>query len=466
MMVSLSMRLPPAVLACTFQAPSTLRHPCHIHRTCIFKMDWYYQPYEGYTDFYSLESWTEIGSQPSSSSLSSINDDIVTTGLRVQHDPRQRRRKTLRPGAPSNLGLTSRTQSVGATSSQEEYEESESEPDPVMTSSGEGPHLAPNVNRNEAISNAQQHSSASDSAPQESSDDENRTAINHPLSHNDGGFTPQPNAFSHPPSSSHMRNASYPVAGSYFPSQRPTSRPTTRHSLSSQPDQRSHMPQNLLSPSYNATAHHDKALRASLSTLLSCAAAARGLKSDAKRRQQQAQTTQPRGQRVEPMSFNLVRGSDLPAAGAIREPPVLQEPTFQPTIRRTSTSTNSTSPLTAPDHFFQPSSTKDAKRKSRTASKDRHSKKVRRSSSADELAHVSPTLLTWVVSAGVVVVLSALSFSAGYSLGKEAGRFEVAGVGGWDGVNAGDEVLRGCAREAGRSSLGLKRSLARSAVQV
>lgn len=425
-------------------------------------MEWYFQPYEGYTDFYSLDSWVEIGSQPSSSSLSSINDDIVTTGLRVQHDPPQRRRRTLRPGAPSSLGIASRTQSVGATSSQEEYEESESESDRVMTSSGEGPQLAGNVTRNEAISNAR-HSSASDSAPQESSDDENRTAINHPLSHNDVCFTPQPNAFSHPPSSGHVRNASQPVPGSYFPSQRQAQRPATRHSL---PDQRSHMPQNILSPSYNAAAHHDEALRASLSTLLSCAAAARGLKNEPKRPQQQATATQPRGKRIEPMSFKLVPESALPVAKDRH--PVLQEPTFKPTLRRTSTSTSSTSPLTAPDHFFHPTHPKESKRKSRTTSKDRHSiKKPRRSSSTDELGHISPTLLTWVVSAGVVVVLSALSFSAGYSLGKEAGRFEVVGVSGGGGaLDCGDEVLRGCAREASRSSMGLKRSLARSAVQV
>jgi len=435
--------------------PSTPSEP----RKIQINMEWYFQPYEGYTDFYPLDSWVEIGSQPSSSSLSSIDDDVVTTGLRVQHDPRQRRRRTLRPGAPSQLGIASRTQSVGATSSQEEYEESESESDRVMTSSGEGPHLATNIIRNEAISNAQQTSSASDSVPQESSDDENRTAINHPLSHNEVCFTPQPNAFSHPPSSGHVRNASQPVPGSYFPSQRPAQRPATRHSLPSQPDQRSHMPQNILSPSFNAAAHHDEALRASLSTLLSCAAAARGLKSDPKR-PQQAPVTQPRSNRIEPMSFRLVPESALPVANAA---PALQEPTFKPTLRRTSTSTTSTSPLTAPDHFFH---AKESKRKSRTTLKDRHSvKKPRRSSSADELGHISPTLLTWVVSAGVVVVLSALSFSAGFSLGKEAGRFEVVGVAG-GGLDCGDEMLRGCAREAGRSSMGLKRSLVGRAVQV
>ena len=95
----------------------------------------------------------------------------------------------------------------------------------------------------------------------------------------------------------------------------------------------------------------------------------------------------------------------------------------------------------------------------RSSSRERRAlKKARRTISNEDL-HVSPTLLTWVVSAGVVVVLSALSFSAGYSMGKEAGRIEAGGL-------MSDDQIRSCAREVGRSSLGLKRSLARSAVQV
>jgi hypothetical protein len=52
---------------------------------------------------------------------------------------------------------------------------------------------------------------------------------------------------------------------------------------------------------------------------------------------------------------------------------------------------------------------------------------------------ISPTLLTWVVSAGVVVLFSAISFSAGYAYGKEVGSMEGAVVGG-----------EACAREAAR----------------
>ena len=76
----------------------------------------------------SLESWVEISSQPSSSSLSSIGDEIVTTGLRVSghqasQTPHSRRRRISHNGsvATSRTGLVGRQMSH---SSQEEYSES------------------------------------------------------------------------------------------------------------------------------------------------------------------------------------------------------------------------------------------------------------------------------------------------------------------------------------------------------
>ncbi|KAK5738324.1 hypothetical protein LTR17_006043 [Elasticomyces elasticus] len=395
----------------------------------------------------SDDSWVEISSQPSSSSLSSINDEIVTTGFRVQHDPRVRRRRGLRPGAPSHLNITHRQSSVGGASSQEEYEESESESDRVMTSSGEGGLLPGNTIFPARLSPAVQSTASEDSAPLLSDDDENRTAINYPIN-NEACFTPQPNAFTHPPSAAQARHVSAPVPGSYFPAARQPTRPVARQSLSAQPERQNHMPQNILSPSYTAAAQHDEALRASLSTLLSCAAAARGLQKTEQKRSQPPATAPVRGNRIEPMSFRLIPASAVP----VNSPPTFHEPTFRPTLRPTSTATSASS-----DRF------KESKRKAivpavRSNSRERRAvKKARRSSSSEDFL-ITPTLLTWVVSAGVVVVLSALSFSAGYSLGKEAGRLEVASV--------GDEQLLGCAREAGRSGLGLKRSLARSAVQV
>src|ERR1700712_4401632 len=52
------------------------------------------------------ESWIDISSQPSSYSLSSISDEIVTTGLRVQHDSHLRRRR--RAHGPTHIVLEPR----------------------------------------------------------------------------------------------------------------------------------------------------------------------------------------------------------------------------------------------------------------------------------------------------------------------------------------------------------------------
>ena len=182
-----------------------------------------------------------------------------------------------------------------------------------MTSSGEGPILPSSIPSRTGASLAPPLSGAGDNAIQSSDDDdENRTAINYPIN-NDHCFTPQPNAFSHPPSSQ-LRHTSQPIPGSYFPAQRRESRPLGRTSQSTPqaPTRSSHLPQNILSPSYDAAAQHDEALRASLSTLLSCAAAARGLpKSENK--QSNVATAPPRSNRVEPMSLRLVPESALPS---------------------------------------------------------------------------------------------------------------------------------------------------------
>jgi len=387
----------------------------------------------------SDDSWVEIASQPSSSSLSSAADEIVTTGLTIQQSHAIRRRRRLRPGAPTHLNIVSRPSSVGEASSQEEYEESESESDRVLTSSNEDLflHTGPNVTRSEAAS-------SSDATDDE---DENRTAINQPT--NAHQFTPQPNAFSHPLSSHGTGTTHETVPGSYFPSTatRPPPRTTVRNSYPASHDTRAqHSPYNIISPSQNAAADHDAALRASLSTLLSCAAAARGLAKPGQRPPTDVRSRP--STRIETNTLRLVPESEL--NGTSTRVQQLPEPTFHPTIRRKSTSSSASAqsrPVEA---------NKDAKRKAttgRSSSKDRDiTKKARRSTSSynhDELM-VSPTLLTWIVSAGVVVVLSAISFSAGYSMGKEAGRLEAAGFG------SGNEVS-GCAREASRTGLGLRR---------
>lgn len=322
---------------------------------------------------------------------------------------------------------------MGASSSQDEYEESESESDRVMTSSNEGLRIPTDRSR-EAKSPAVQSTASDDE------DEDDRTAINYPLganrSNNDHYFTPQPNAFSHP--SSQLGGArSQTVPGSYFPpigTDRPMSsrQPSNRHSYPGR--QAHHSPYNIISPGHNAAADHDAALRASLSTLISFAGAARSL---SKKLQPSTSAPRPLQTRMEPSALRMVPESALREES---QSPVVAthaqlfgEPAFQPTIRRTSTSTTGSADA-------GPRLKAEGKRKSpapspgRSTSKDRRVNKRRRDSPAGghgTAEHggadmfVTPTLLTWVVVAGVGVVISALSFSAGYAMGREAGMVEV-----------------------------------------
>ncbi|KAI5276184.1 hypothetical protein E4T47_00965 [Aureobasidium subglaciale] len=373
----------------------------------------------------SEESWIEISSQPSSSSLSSAADEIVTTGLRVHQTSASYRRRRQRPGQPSRLNIASRAGSVGAASSQEEYEESESDDDHIISSSAEGLTLPATQTREAML--------------ESSDDDENRTAVNYPIN-SDSAFTPQPNAFSHPSAHS-ARRTSQPVPGSYFPAQ-PERRSSARHSYPSRAEARvQHSPFNMLSPNHNAAADHEAALRASLSTLQSFAAAARGLPKSSTR--SAAVAAPPSSYRIQPNTLRMVPASALDN----NSPPLTQniEPTFKPTIRRASTSTSASADVR--------STKSEAKRKGtsgRGSSKERRAIRKGALYGVDELT-VSPTLFTWVVSVGVVVVFSAISFSAGYSMGKDAGRFESGMAGTGDGATA-------CAREAGKSGLGFRKS--------
>jgi hypothetical protein len=390
--------------------------------------------------FYT-DSWIEISSQPSSSSLSSAGDhEIVTTGLQVQQTIGARRKRRRHVHGPALTGMRHQRPSSTAGSSQDEYEESESESDKILSSSNEEldsrekvPHIIATLEH---------------AAEQE---DDNLTAIGTAASDNNV-FTPQPNAFSHPPSSQGNRSTATP--DSYFPttsasasvpsSTRLSSNPTItpRHIQSSRPRlsqaqssprTSSHSPYNAMAPSHNYHPDHDAALRASLSTLLSCAAAVRGSPKQYESSTQPA-SIRPVGTSSQPTTFRLVPGSHFADDSEPSTRPSL--PTRHP---RAPVSGSSSSPPSSPKQAAT------AKRKAREQSKDRHAKKSRsavRSGSGIDDAIISPTLMSWMISAGVVIVFSAISFSAGYAWGKEVGRFEgTAGVG-TEGVSCGREVMR------------------------
>ncbi|XMA17547.1 hypothetical protein WAI453_010338 [Rhynchosporium graminicola] len=375
----------------------------------------------GVTRVRNDESWVEIASQPSSSSLSSINDEIVTTGLRVQHNDPNTRRRRRAPGQPSYISLETRQTS---TSSQEEYEESESESDRVMTSSNE--HILPTTSHRQF--DAEGGESSSDD------DDENSTALGRRTNTGGDVFTPQPNAFSHPPS---RAGAGPGVHGSYFPSYYQSTTNRNINTRQSYPPRVSRQ-----NSGYNNTLDHDAALRASLNTLLSIgAAAARGLP---KRNQVGTNNTMTSN---EPIGLRFVPESELMAPPSQNAAANTSRPLSPSTRARSSPSVSSQEAIEKGKR--KAVATKPAGEKSRALKK----KRMQQGSEEESLGLISPTLLTWVMSAGVVVLVSVVGFGAGYVIGREVGRGEVMmGLNGSSLAGGGD-----CGKEVARSSGSLRR---------
>ncbi|KAF2831529.1 hypothetical protein CC86DRAFT_140432 [Ophiobolus disseminans] len=362
---------------------------------------------------HSEESWVEIGSGPSSASLASAADEIITTGLTVQHDSNiHRRPRRSRGGGQFTVGTGHRVTATGGNSSQEEYEESESESDRVMTSSNEGIGPSPLRHELQGQSRSPQSVASSEtmSEREDDEDDENATAVNYPRSRRQ--FEPRPNAFSHPSNQQPIRSQS----GTVYPPRRNSTRPAGAPRTQSYPE---HTLNSAVPPGHQPD--HDEALRASLSTLLSAAAAVRGLPKPG-----QSRTQQPGSARVDPATLRLV-----PESVALGD--IAEESSVSPSSPRTASSSPSD---------------RSKRKEVRSSSKDRRAeKKAQRTGPVIE--EISPTLLTWVVSAGVVVLVSALSFSAGYVVGKEAGHAEAMGQLGSASSEAGS-----CAREVASGAKG------------
>lgn len=326
------------------------------------------------------ESWVEISSQPSSSSLSSIDNEVVTTGLRVQPSHLRRSRRQ----APTSASRISQIAAQRSTSSQDEYDESESSSDDRdLTSSNE--HI-PSLGR---VSPRQQmRQDIHFPPPSEDEDEDSRDEDGTALGIAAPAFTPQPNAFSHPPNQAHP--STHP-RDSYFPPRRPRpSHPSPR-------------------------AANDAALRASLTTLLSCALAARSLP------KAPSPTPAPAPTRNEFQGLRLVPESELLA------PP-------SPSTRARSSATAS-------------SQDGDGERGRRRAAAQGRAGRRKRAAVVEGVRGarrrlLSPTLMTWLVSAGVVIIVSVVGFGAGYALGYEAGRQEGGMLGGCGREMAGPRVKR------------------------
>jgi len=358
-----------------------------------------------------LESWVEIASQPSSSSLSSIGDEIVTTGLRVggeeQTPIRQRRRIAMQHGAAHfRHAQTVIPHSLQAeTSSQEEYEETESEEDRLMTSSTEHVQAPiPGLPRQQRL--------VGQVIESDSDDDDNGTALGRPST--SPTFRPQPNVFSHPPH--HLQHRSHSTsAASPHQLHRPTigQRAQTRVPRGGP---------NFMSPANRE--ENEAALRASLTTLLSCAAAVSG------RPKRDLQIDSPSGigagvrPSTQPMSLGLVPESELLA----ETPASAAQASRKTAVRTESNSSSPSGPVST--------SSRDAADKGKRAatsgaqSKTSRATKKKRTSASLEVdggevgTFLSPTLFTWVVSAGVILLVSVVGFGAGYVIGREVGKQE------------------------------------------
>lgn len=374
------------------------------------------------------ESWVELSSQPSSSSLSSIDNEIVTTGLHVG-SPFQRRRR-LHPSARSLPPPQQQETAlhVTGTSSQEEEDESESDDqeddDHVMTSSAENIHSS--------------EKDASDGPDEDSDDDDgdDATALGR-ASDNGPVFRPHPNAFSHPPAGLAQRSFSTSSA------EHPHPHSSFRRSSYPHRSQPRRGASNFMAPS--AREDHDAALRASLTTLLSCAAAARGLSKNKEESDAQRTTRTGVAPSNQPMELRFLPESEL--AGEEQKQDEAGPSTAAaaaPRRRRPSPSRSGTvSPKSKRSESAGRGGPRAAKKKRTTAATV---------ATTEEAALISPTLLGWVISAGVVVLVSVVGFGAGYVIGREVGREEarealVASVGGGvnDTTSTGSQVIRSSA---------------------
>ncbi|KAI1640529.1 hypothetical protein F4809DRAFT_445523 [Biscogniauxia mediterranea] len=384
------------------------------------------------------ESWVEVCSHPSSSSVSSIGDEIVTTGLQVGSSYGARRRRLhpqsyAQPSPQQPAVIVNKPGQAGTSSSQEEYDESESEEEHVLTSSTE------NITRSQATPNPQlrQHNrSKAVESDSSDDDDENATALGRRPPE---PFRPQPNAFSHPPSHLTHRHSTT----SAIPQTTP--RPSFSQRSNTRIDRRS---PNFMSPNYQAD--NDAALRASLTTLLSCAAAARGLPKDGEKemggRAGPATSNRPVEMRFVPESELM--GPSPPQAAAQAQTQTRAQQQAQTQARRPTQPTR--------NNQAAPSSREVAGEKIKrsgtpiSGTKSRATKKKRTVVGTGEDALISPSLMTWVVSAGVVVLVSVVGFGAGYVIGREVGRQEsLSSLGGAgnasavaDGGSCGREVIR------------------------
>ena len=433
------------------------------------------------------DSWVEVSSQPSSSSLSSAADELINEGSRIQHGSRLHVRRRPRPGA-SLLQGNSNPEFIAGSSSQDEYDESESESDRAMNSSNEGmPHSALRYELQSTTAERYLSTSSENLSPPEihlEQDVEDRDEVGRV---SDGAtiigsrpvepyFTPQPNAFSRSATATPVIYMHQTSTSNHeidrFASRSLSQRQTYQSQNACRRQQYTHY--NASQPAHQAD--HDAALRASLSTLLSCAAAARGLpktrpnlpdRPSAPSRvtaeslrlvpesvvldtAKSTRPSPPEAFRYDESSTNRQKIMEETAIESLSGSPNTSQ-RLKESTKRKSSSNGATTAITGQTLLRRQPSNKEKDRDNRSYKRARRiagtnlttynnnsasaesllssiysTSASMSSSSVASVEHtITPTLLTWVLSAGVVVLVSALSFSAGFSAGRESSHAEL-----------------------------------------
>ncbi|KAL1898063.1 hypothetical protein Cpir12675_002082 [Ceratocystis pirilliformis] len=443
------------------------------------------------------ESWVEISSEPSSSSLSSVADEIVTTGLRIgstsnqsacpPHGPSARRRRSApvirhpckyisESSRPSSLRRGT-AHDFEASGSEEEVHilASSSETGPLQAhgaTAGRGgpvgsaavvtfspiPQIAALPASDHAATESESESeSASDFAASDDDENENDTAETGAPSTTPAIFRPQPNAFNSAP-------VPVPAPPGAITRRRPThphNTPLLAQRRGSAPESASHF----RSPTFRVD--NDAALRASLNTLLSCAAAARGLGRDSPVSRSVSAASQdpllrPSGATTHPMNLQIVPESELmhesddnahllDGGRALSSAKLAMAP---PAASGTSSPRRQSlgNPADVSARTRRQTSATRAHKKRRIPGPTATSPftSAAATTSGADTSLLSPTALTWVVSAGVVVLFSVVGFGAGYVIGREVGRQETLALAS-AGLKGGDAAA--CSVEVGSGGL-------------
>ncbi|CAZ84775.1 unnamed protein product [Tuber melanosporum] len=354
------------------------------------------------------DSWVEVASHPSDSAYTSSSDEhIITAGLQVSA-ARRRRRSTFRDVKPSHpqTGIAQESEDGPLENGEAEEEEEE-----------EGEHMGSMINEMPMSSDGY-------SSPGDEEDDSDDEA-----------------------SASHDASAPRTV---FSASSQPRPFQDRSHMV---PTSRRHGPGgfNMFAP--NHATDHDEALRASLSTLLSCAAAARGLTKSPPQSQApgQAQTAPQQGGRVAVEGIRVVREDNLPSEASGSVGGRSRRGSVDSTADSTSSPPSPPNKLPSKDTEEARKKTRRPDKKSKSKTRSRSSRRQEASEGSDLTSTLGVSYATLAISAGAIVLLSAITFSAGYAMGREVGKSEGGLLGRITGSGSGrgKAVVRSLSRASG-----------------